>query len=284
MVLNEPVAFCGAGYFLGVHAPGMRGRDSFIAASHHAALATAAGARALKVHNSKHMVGSTYSFSPVTPYTQSEKDCEAALRVHDLLNYFFLFPALGLGYPLQRLKFLDSIEKYFKPGDDAALNAGLDFIGVQNYTREVVKHSWFTPYIRASVVSARRRRVPLTEMGWEIYPEGIYMTLKQLSQIRGIPPLIITENGAAFSDDIIMGETICDTARIDYLERYINQVMRAKNDGIDVRGYFLWSLTDNFEWSEGYRPRFGIVHIDYDNGLKRTIRQSGHWYADRILR
>jgi len=284
MVLNEPMAFCGAGYFLGVHAPGRRGRGNFMPAAHHATLAIGLGASVIRNHVSNSNIGSTFSVSHVTPFSDSPDDIEAADRVDHLLNRFFLNPILGQGYPLHKLKFLNGIEKYFAPGDDARLKTELDFIGIQNYTREVIRYSWFTPFIKASMVAARKRKVPFTEMGWEVYPEGIYEVLKSLSSIKGIPPLIVTENGAAFPDILLPDGSVNDQQRIRFLQDYIEQVMRAKNEGIDVRGYFAWSLTDNFEWAEGYRPRFGLVHIDYEKGLKRTIKESGKWFGNRVSR
>jgi beta-glucosidase len=242
------------------------------------------GASVIRNHVSNSNIGSTFSVSHVTPFSDSPDDIEAADRVDHLLNRFFLNPILGQGYPLHKLKFLNGIEKYFAPGDDARLKTELDFIGIQNYTREVIRYSWFTPFIKASMVAARKRKVPFTEMGWEVYPEGIYEVLKSLSSIKGIPPLIVTENGAAFPDILLPDGSVNDQQRIRFLQDYIEQVMRARNEGIDVRGYFAWSITDNFEWAEGYRPRFGLVHIDYENGLKRTIKESGKWFGNRVSR
>lgn len=282
MVLNEPLAFCGAGYFLGIHAPGRRGRMPFMAAAHHAALATSIGADVLRNTVHQAYIGSTYSFSWITPQTEKESDREAALRANDLLNNFFLYPALGKSYPLSRLKFLQQIEKFILPGDEQKLKADLDFIGVQNYTREVIRYSWLSPFIKATMVSASKRGVPVTAMNWEIYPEGIYHVLKNLSDLTNGLPLIVTENGAAFDDIVTTDGNIHDDLRIRYLNEYIQQVIRAKREGVHVGGYFVWSLTDNFEWAEGYRPRFGLVHIDYRNSLKRTVKESGRWYAERI--
>lgn len=284
MVLNEPMAFCGAGYFLGVHAPGKRGRKSFVSAAHHAVLATALGADIIRNRVKDAYIGSTFSQSLITPFSNSEKDIETAKKADDLINNFFLYPALGKGYPLQRLKFLHHIEKMFQPGDEYKMKADLDFAGIQTYTREVVKYSWITPFLKTQIVSAKKRNVPHTEMGWEIYPECIYQTLKNLSSIPEMPPMIITENGAAFADTIEADGRVNDINRTEYLRKHIEMVSKAKTEGVDVRGYFAWSLTDNFEWAEGYRPRFGLVHVDYNNGLKRTVKESGKWYSERIGR
>lgn len=282
MVLNEPMAFCGAGYFLGVHAPGKRGRGNFVAAAHHAVLATALGASTIRKNVKQANIGSTFSITMISPHSDSEKDIEAAKRTDDLLNNFFLYPSLGKGYPLQRLKFLNNIENMMLPGDENKMKADLDFIGIQNYTREIVKHSWVTPFLKASVVSAKKRNVPFTEMGWEVYPQCIYHILKNLNSIPELPPIIITENGAAFADVVEADGRINDVQRKKYYEDHIAMVLKAKSEGVDVRGYFAWSLTDNFEWAEGYRPRFGLVYVDYENGMKRTIKESGKWYGGRV--
>ncbi len=282
MVLNEPMAFCGAGYFLGMHAPGRTGRKSFVKAALNTSLSLSTGAEVIRQHVAKAYIGSTFSMSHVEPISNSEKDRLAAEKVDDLLNLFFLYPALGKGYPLKRLKFLSSILDEMKPGDENRLKAELDFIGLQNYTREVVKHSWITPFIKASMVSAKKRNAPYTEMGWEVWPESIYKSIVKVCSIPNSPPVIVTENGAAFVDSIDENGSVNDVKRLYYLRDHIDMVMKAKSDGNDVRGYFVWSLTDNFEWAEGYRPRFGLVHIDYENNLRRTIKSSGRWYANHI--
>ncbi len=282
IILNEPMAFVGAGYFLGVHAPGRRGRKSFVAAAHHAVLANAAASKIIRKEIKNANIGTSFSLSLITPFSERKNDNLAAKRVNDLLNNFFLYPIIGKGYPLNNLKFLETIEKFMLPGDEQLLKADLDFIGVQNYTREVVKHSYFTPFIKATMVSAKKRNVPYTEMGWEVYPESIYQVLKNLSKIEGLPTIIVTENGAAFTDVVDTDGKIHDIKRKDYFKKNIEQVLKARNEGVDIKGYFAWSLTDNFEWAEGYRPRFGLVHIDYENDLKRTIKESGKFYSTFI--
>lgn len=276
MVLNEPMVFTGAGYFLGVHAPGRRGFGSFIPAVHHAAMCQAEGGRILRSILPEAEIGTTFSCSHIEPLRQQEKDIQAAHRVDALLNRFFLEPALGLGYPLEELKFMRRIEKYMKPGDEEALKYNFDFIGIQNYTREVVKYAFWTPFMQANLMPAKKRGVPHTLMNWEVYPEGMYHLLHKYNQYSGIPKLIITENGAAFADEVRHGK-VHDPKRIDFLERYLQQVLRAKQEGVKVHGYFVWSFVDNFEWAEGYDPRFGLVHVDFET-QKRTIKSSGYWY------
>ncbi|MBS1525927.1 MAG: family 1 glycosylhydrolase, partial [Bacteroidetes bacterium] len=152
-----------------------------------------------------------------------------------------------------------------------------DFIGLQNYTREIVKYSFFTPYINASQVKAENRNVPLTTMGWEVYPPAIYHIIKKYDAYPQIKKIIITENGAAFPDAVTEGN-VEDTHRTEYLKAHIGQVLKAKKEGCKVNGYFVWTLTDNFEWAEGYHPRFGIVYVDFGT-QQRIIKSSGRWYS-----
>ena len=280
MVLNEPMVFTGAGYFLGVHAPGKRGLKNFIPAMHHAALCQAEGGRILKNLLPHSEVGTTFSCSHIDPYRQIEKDIRAAQKTDTLINRLFIEPSLGLGYPLEELKALRAVEKYIYPGDEKQLKFDFDFIGLQNYTREIIKYSFFTPYLQANIIPAKKRKVPVTATKWEVYPEGIYHVLKKFNNYSSIKKIIITENGAAFPDKIEDGK-INDKERKEFIENYIAQVLKAKSEGVKVHGYFVWSLLDNFEWAEGYHPRFGLVYVDFAT-QKRIIKTSGKWYAGFI--
>ncbi len=276
MVLNEPMVFTGAGYFLGMHAPGKRGLNNFLAAAHHAALAQATGLRIIKSEGRVFKAGTTFSTSHIEALTQSENDIAAAVKVDALLNRVFLEPLLGLGYPLKDLKFLQKMEQFIKSGDEANLSADADFIGLQIYTREIVRHAAYVPLMHAKIIKADQRRVARTVMNWEIYPESMYYMLKKFAAYQKIKEIIVTENGAAFPDDIMDGK-IDDMKRVDYLQQHIAQVLRAKDEGVNVTGYFVWTLMDNFEWSEGYMPRFGLVYVDFKTN-KRIIKSSGYWY------
>ena len=162
-------------------------------------------------------------------------------------------------------------------GDEKALQAVPDFIGIQNYTREVVKHSYFTPYINSSLISAKNRVNEVTDMEWEVYPQAMHETLHQFSKYKA-KKIYVTENGAAFPDTVVDGK-VHDPKRKNYLQSNIAEILKAKSEGVNVEGYFVWSFTDNFEWAEGYRPRFGLVHVNYET-QKRIIKESGHWYSD----
>jgi beta-glucosidase len=165
-----------------------------------------------------------------------------------------------------------------KAGDEALLETELDFVGLQHYTREVVAHSAIMPYLNARIVKASKRGVPLTTMDWEIYPEGFYRILKRFHSYRDIPKIVITENGAAFPDRVEAGH-VYDHNRILFYQQYLEQVLRAKREGVNVEGYFAWSFTDNLEWAEGNNKRFGLVYVDYPT-QRRIIKSSGFWFQE----
>ena len=170
------------------------------------------------------------------------------------------------------------IEKLLKQqGDEQNMQFAFDFIGLQNYTREIVKCSYFTPYVFAKLVKAAKRKVETTSMGWEVYPPAIYEVIKKFNGYKQLKDIYITENGSAF-DDINANGVIDDTKRLEFLKNNLKQVLKAKAEGYMVNGYFAWTLTDNFEWAEGYHARFGLIYIDFKT-LQRTIKSSGKWYA-----
>ncbi|WP_022824810.1 GH1 family beta-glucosidase [Hymenobacter norwichensis] len=281
MVLNEPMVFTGAGHLLGIHAPGRRSLGAFLAATHHAALAQAEGGRALRaILPAGAQIGTTFSCSYVTPWRPNHaRDARATRRADALLNRLFVEPALGLGYPVADVPLLGWMDRYIKPGDEQRLPFDFDFLGVQNYTREVVRHSPYVPLLWASLVGAAPRGVPHTDMGWEVYPESLYQIVKQFANYPNAPMLRVTENGAAFPDTRTPAGHVHDPQRQAYLRACIGQVLRARQEGVRVDGYFAWSFTDNFEWAEGYGPRFGLVHVEYET-QRRTIKDSGHWYSE----
>jgi beta-glucosidase len=278
MVMNEPAVFTGAGYFLGIHAPGRTGLKSFLPAVHHVTLSIAEGARTLRSILPNAHIGTTFSCSHIEPYSTKPNDVAAAKRADVLINRLFIEPILGLGYPTADLPVLQKLNKYIKDNDLQKLSFDFDFIGIQNYTREIVQHSFFTPYIGAKLIEAKTRNVPLTEMGWEVYPQAMYEVIKKFSAYPQVKNIYITENGSAFKDTLADG-SINDVLRIQYLQDNLQQILKAKQEGYPVNGYFVWTLTDNFEWAEGYRPRFGLVHINFDT-QQRLIKNSGHWYQE----
>lgn len=276
IVLNEPMVFTGAGYFLGVHAPGRKGLKNFLPSVHHAVLCQALGGRILRNLIPNSIIGTTFSCSQITPYSNSPKDIKASKTADALLNRLFIEPLLGLGYPMDSVPILKRIKKYMEPEDEKHALFDFDFIGIQNYTREVVKHDFFVPYIHTKIVKASKRHVKTTLMDWEVYPPSIYNMIKKFNGYKGIKKIIITENGAAFTDTLVDGN-IQDSDRLSYYQLHLEQVLKAKKEDYHVEGYFAWTFTDNFEWAEGYRPRFGLVHVDFTT-QERIIKASGKWF------
>ncbi len=281
IVLNEPFGFTSLGYMLGKHAPGRMGMTNFLPAVHHAALAQAEGGRILRKLVPHAYIGTTFSCSEVVPFSEKPDDLSAAKRVDILMNRLFIEPLLGMGFPREDFRFLDKLELYnkaWKYRERYSFQA--DFIGIQNYFPVVVKHNPLIPILNASEVKARTRKVNHTAMGWEINPESFYRTLKRFSQYQGIKEIIVTENGAMFKDELRDGQ-VRDQDRIDYFQQYLSALLRAKREGVPVRGYFAWTLMDNFEWSEGFHARFGLIHVDFKTQL-RTIKDSGYWFRDLL--
>ncbi|MCU0347258.1 MAG: GH1 family beta-glucosidase [Saprospiraceae bacterium] len=280
MVLNEPFAFTTLGYMLGWHAPGKKGLKDFLPAVHHAAMVQAEGGRIVRANVPGANVGTTYSTSFVEPKSPAEKHVKAAKRMDALLNRLFIEPVLGMGYPTDTLPFLKKIEeKHAKLGDMERMKFDFDFIGVQNYFRVIGKKSLTTPVLWANEHSAKKRDIPadqITEMGWEVTPDGIRQILKQFAAYPGIRKIIVTENGAAFPD-VVENGAVQDKLRLKFYQDYLAKVLQAKREGVPVEGYFCWSFLDNFEWAEGFKPRFGLVHVDYDTQV-RTVKDSGKWF------
>lgn len=278
MVFNEPAVFTTLGYLLKIHAPGKFGFKHFIPAVHHAALSHGVGGRVLKNVVKDGNIGTTFSFSHIDGWKEKASNLRAAKRMDALTNRLFIEPILGMGYPTDDLPKLKKIEKYMRAGDEQNLKFDFDFIGVQNYTRTVMKSLCIVPAIHGINVSPKKLGHDITDMGWEVYPEGIYKVIKQVAAYPSVKKIYITENGAAFPD-VVENGAIHDEKRIKYYKDYLAQVLKAKQEGIDIGGYIAWSFMDNFEWAEGYKPRFGLVHVDFET-QQRTIKDSGKWFAE----
>lgn len=276
---NEPIGFTLGGYLAMYHAPGYFAPQKFLRAIHHALLAQASSGRIMRANITDVEVGAALSCAHVSPKKQKKRHLEAAHRMDILLNRLCIEPHLGMGYPTERFPFLNKIHRYVKEGDLERLTFDFDFIGLQNYTQFVAKHA-LLPCVWAFEEKPHKRGIPpeqITEMGWEICPEGLYRIIQQYAAYPNLPPIVISENGCAVPDEVTADGRVHDTRRIDFYQRYIAQVLRAKNEGVDIRGYFAWTIMDNFEWAEGFEPRFGLVHVDWET-QKRTIKDSGRWF------
>ena len=278
MVINEPLSFTLAGYMMGMHAPGKIGFKNFYSSIHHVTMAQGVGGRVIRSNVANANIGTTYSCATIVGHKNKPANNAAAKRVDVIANRMFIEPVVGMGYPVNDLPALKHVEKYSKEDDEQKMKFDFDFIGIQNYTRMVAKSFALTPIVHALQIKPSKLSDELTEMHWEIYPEGMYDMLKKFAAYPGVKKLIVTENGAAENDKWVNGE-INDTMRLKYIQDYLAQVLRAKREGINVGGYFIWSFLDNFEWAEGYRPRLGIVGVDYKT-QQRVIKASGKWYSN----
>ena len=278
MIFNEPGIFTMLGYGLGIHAPGRRDREAMLAASHVVNLAQGEAFRAMKDERSDLRVGTAFSMQPCEPAGDSEADARAAERMHRLVNTWFLEPALQGRYPEcfpgglpQALGMRD--------GDAERMQAPLDFLGINLYTRGIVKASeqdWLG--LGAAVLGMGGTQGPTTDFGWEVWPDALHDMIVRITRDYDRPVLEVTENGCAYADGPGSDGRIHDTRRIAFFQGYLEALHRAIEAGCDVRGYHAWSLMDNFEWAEGYRQRFGLAWVDFETGL-RTLKESGHWYA-----
>lgn len=276
-IFNEPWVFCILGYLLGIHAPGRTEPAQAIRATHVVNLAQGMAASALRQGRHKPAaIGTAFSMSPVHPRSDSPEDRAAAERWHNFYNLWFLEPAINGRYPHAHLSADQNHLLGVEPGDMEIVKAPLDFIGINLYTRAVVAHDPGEPNLGvARVPPATGER---TDFGWEVYPGALSEMVLRISRDYGRPPIYVTENGCSYGDGPGADGQVRDRRRVDFMRRYIGALGEAIRQGADVRGYFAWTLTDNFEWAEGFTQRFGIVHCDF-NTQARTVKQSGQWYA-----
>jgi beta-glucosidase len=284
MIFNEPWVFTTLGYLLGNHAPGRTDLDAYLRATHVVNLAQGMAFRVMKGVRPKATVGTAFSMSPMEPASSSKADREAAERAHLWQNVWFLEPAINGKYP-DAFVGLKPEMLGVQPGDMEKVRAPLDFIGINNYFRQMVTATRpgalnLNPIskIFPADVKLGGDTGPKTDMGWEVYPHGLYEIVMRITKDYKKPIIEITENGCAYGDAPGKNGVDTDTRRIAYYRGYLRELAQAIKQGADVRGYHAWSLLDNFEWAEGYSKRFGLVYVDFKT-QKRTVKESGKWYA-----
>ncbi len=287
--LNEPWCSAFLGHASGEHAPGIRDGATSLRAAHHLLLAHGLAMQQLRANAATHhRFGIVLNLIPVVAASDDPADLAAAAAVDDLQNRFFLDPLLHATYPdgIEELMRRFDADSVVAPGDLDVIATPGDLLGVNYYTRHHVAADPHAPapamFPGADGVRLLDPPEPTTAMGWSVEPDGLEALLVDLAR-QGAPPLVVCENGAAYPDEVADDGTIPDVERRTYLEEHIAAVERAIVAGADVRGYFVWSLFDNFEWAHGYARRFGIVHVDYAT-QQRTVKESGRWYAAHIDR
>ena len=278
IVFNEPWVFTIMGYLNGHHAPGIQEPSMAMRATHIVNLAQGMAARAMRETGKGEELGTAFSMSAAYPASSSQADKEATERRFGFANLWFLEPMQNGRYPDIYVGGTDLERLCVAPGDMEPVKAPADFIGINLYTGGVFEHDPNDPNL--GVRQARSDVDERTDFGWEVRPEALHDVIMRIWDDYKLP-IYITENGASYDDVPDEAGDVPDERRVSFLQRYIAQVARAIDEGADVRGYYLWSLMDNFEWAFGYDQRFGITHVDFET-QKRTIKQSGYWYRDVI--
>jgi beta-glucosidase len=272
---NEPNAACIKGYCEGEHAPGIRGRESGLRAIHVMNLAHGLGVEAMRSERADLLIGNIYNFHPREPATDREEDQVAAIMLDALWNRSFPEPQILGHYPEPLAA---EMEALVEPGDLDIIRRQPDYFAINHYTRTRVRRDPDHPF-EVGVVPPSPG-TPVTDMGWEIAPDAFRSVLLEVKErYSGDMPIYVLENGAAFPDQVEGDGRIRDQQRIAYLRDYLGAALDAIAAGVPLRGYFVWSLLDNFEWTLGYNKRFGLVHVDYET-LERRAKDSFHFYAE----
>ncbi|HEY3345395.1 MAG TPA: GH1 family beta-glucosidase [Anaerolineaceae bacterium] len=276
---DEPFVAAMAGHFNGQHAPGLQDPIAALRSAQHMLLSHGCAVQALRaILPAKAQIGIILSVYPVHPATESEADRQAAWRTDGLTNRLFLDPLFRAAYPADIQETFGPFFPEVQPTDLGTIATPIDFLGVNYYTRVVIQADSDVPLMAASQI-----QVPDQEYSqmWEIYPNGMFEVLERVDKDYHPQNIFVTENGVPVPDGVDLDKRIRDERRIRYLSDHILQVHHAIQAGIPVRGYFHWSFQDNFEWSFGYRLRFGLVYVDYAT-QERIVKDSGRWYAQVI--
>jgi beta-glucosidase len=300
--LNEPWCSAFLGYTGGQHAPGRQEGVAGLVAAHHLLLGHGLVVDELRRRGADNRLGITLNFTVADPHDPGDEvDRDAARRIDALHNRVFLDPVFRGEYPADLLADTDALSWQGRPwpsvvadGDLALISTPLDVLGVNYYKGDAVSgrpqpvvtgadgahaaRPTRTPFVGCEDITFPSRGLPVTDMGWEVQPEGLTRLLTRLSTEYPVPPMYLTENGAAYLDRPAEDGRVHDKERIGYLADHLRAVHDAVEQGADVRGYFYWSLMDNFEWAYGYAKRFGIVYVDYET-LERTPKDSAWWFA-----
>ena len=301
MTHNEPWCIAYLGYSLGIHAPGLRDTQMAAGVGHHVLLSHGLAVSRLRAHtHAQAQVGIALDFYPVYAADNRPETLSGVERADAFRNRWFLDPIFRASYPEHLFADMGVIPPPVKDGDLSIIATPIDFLGVNYYSRMMVRGLAETQkavgatYARPGssgnaqppVIDGYEaiERVPgssYTEMGWEIYPKGLADILTRIYRDYGPKAIVVTESGAAFDDQWDGNNHVNDWLRVQYLREHVAMVAQVMGRGVPVKGYFVWSLTDNFEWGEGYSKRFGMVYVDYPT-QRRIVKDSGYWYASFI--
>lgn len=274
ITINEPWVVAVNGNYSGEHAPGIRDRKVALQVGHNLLLGHGLAMQTIRDIQPTAEIGISLNLGPVDPESDRPEDSEAAQQSWEQNAAWFLDPLFRACYPPEQFKRYGTDVPVIKPGDFSIIAQRMDFLGVQYYTRTVFNSRGTVAKVPGS---------EYTEMGWEIRAEALGRLLVQLDKEYHPPLIYITENGAAFDDHLTPEGHVHDTRRIKYLHDHLVEVRKAMRLGVQVRGYFVWSLLDNFEWAFGYSKRFGLIYVDYAS-QKRFMKDSAYWYARAVSR
>jgi beta-glucosidase len=272
---NEPWVYAWIGHAWGWHAPGRTSEADAVAVAHHLLLSHGWAVEAIRRASPDARVGITLNLAHIYPATNTPEDEAAAYRRDGEDNRWFLDPIFRGSYPADLLERNELVAPHVRDGDLDAVAAPLDFLGINNYSRFIVAAGPDGPRTVGNPEAQH------TDMGWEVYPDGLHDVLVRVARDYEPAAIYITENGAAFPDVRVHDGHVHDVERTAYLESYIGAVARAIGGGAPVKGYFVWSLLDNFEWGFGYSKRFGIVYVDFPT-LERVPKDSFYWYRELL--
>jgi beta-glucosidase len=279
ITLNEPWVSAFLGYREGFHAPGHTDMGEALAAAHHMLLAHGKAVPVIRSNCPDGKVGITLNFTPQEPASSSVADRQAATWWDGYINRWFIDPLTGHGYPQDMVNHFGNGLGFIHPGDLEFISTPVDFLGVNYYTRNITRAESVSETENAPRTVFQHDEI--TEMDWEVYPQGLYDLLWRLHSDYAFPEILITENGAAFLDQVGPGGEVDDPARLSYIKRHLEMVHKAIQAGVPVKGYFVWSFLDNFEWAFGYSKRFGVVYVDFET-QKRIPKSSVKWYQTVI--
>jgi beta-glucosidase len=274
--LNEPWVVTDGGYLHGALAPGHRNKYEAPIAAHNLMRASGAGIQTYRALG-RHEIGVVFNIEPKYPASNHAEDLAATRRAQAYMNEQFADPALLGRYPPELKEIFGDAWPDFPAEDFQLTKQPVDFVGINYYTRAVVRHDANAYPLKA--VPLRQPNTTQTETGWEVYEQGLVDTLAWFKDRYGNMPLYITENGAAFYDaPVAEGDVVHDPLRTDYLHKHLRALHRSIESGVNLKGYYAWSLLDNLEWSLGFSKRFGLYHVDFAT-QKRTPKASAKFYA-----
>jgi len=275
--LNEPWVFSWEGHRSGEDAPGLKlGAWGALTATHHALLAHGRAVPLIRQNVPDAQVGIVLDMNPVEPASDKPEDVAAAKRFEGCQNRWYLDAVLKGRYPEDMVDVYGAQLPTILGGDMETIRQPLDYLGINFYRRSVMADG--TELAPVNVRRVEPASSDYTAMGWEVSPQGLYDILEFVHKNYDVPSLYVTENGAAFDDGVSADGQVHDAQRVQYLQAHLEQALKAIHDGIPLKGYFVWTLMDNFEWAEGYAKRFGVVYTDFET-QKRTVKDSGRFLA-----